>query len=79
VTIRGFKISGPFNSGGCSADRHEGVLFENNAFDGRLDHNRITLIRDVDPALWGCQQGEAVAIGRRLLSPFPLAFRQRTD
>jgi len=71
VTIRGFKISGPFNSGGCSADRHEGVLFENNAFDGRLDHNRITLIRDVNPALWGCQQGEAVAIGRRLLSPFP--------
>jgi parallel beta-helix repeat protein len=66
VTIRGFKISGPFNSGGCSADRHEGVLFET-AFDGRLDHNYVTLIRDVNPALWGCQQGDAVAIGRRLL------------
>ena len=71
VTIRGFVISGPFNSGGCSADRHEGVLFENNASDGRLDHNRVTLIRDVNPALWGCQQGDAVAIGRRLLGPSP--------
>jgi parallel beta-helix repeat protein len=71
VTIRGFTISGPFNSGGCSVDRHEGVLFENNASDGRLDHNHITLIRDVNPALWGCQQGDAVAIGRRLPGPVP--------
>src|SRR2546426_2111461 len=47
VIIRGFTISGPFNSGGCSADRHEGVRFEN-AFDGRVDHNHITLIRDSD-------------------------------
>jgi parallel beta-helix repeat protein len=65
VTIRGFIISGPFTSGGCSADRHEGVLFEN-AFNGRLSHNHVTLIRDSLPALWGCQQGDAVAIGRRL-------------
>jgi parallel beta-helix repeat protein len=71
VTIRGFTIRGPFNSGGCSVDRHEGVLFENTASDGRLDHNRITMIRDSVPALWGCQQGEAVAIGKRLPSPTP--------
>jgi copper-binding protein NosD len=71
VTIRGFKISGPFNSGGCSVDRHEGVLFENGASDGRLDHNYVTMIRDSIPALWGCQQGEAVAIGRRLPNPTP--------
>ncbi len=70
VIIRGFTISGPFNSGGCSADRHEGVRFEN-AFDGRVDHNYITLIRDSDPLLWGCQQGDAVAIGERLLNPGP--------
>src|SRR5439155_19679183 len=50
VSIRGFTISGPFNSGGCSADRHEGVRFEN-AFDGTGDHNHITLIRDCTPAL----------------------------
>src|SRR5207245_7427889 len=67
VIIRGFIISGPFNSGGCSADRHEGILFEN-AFQGRVDHNYITLIRDMIPALWGCQQGDAVAIGRRLMA-----------
>jgi parallel beta-helix repeat protein len=71
VTIRGFVISGPFNSLGCSADRWEGVLFESNATDGRLDHNHVTLIRDADPLLWGCQQGDAVAIGRRLLTDPP--------
>jgi hypothetical protein len=71
VTIRGFTISGPFNSGGCSADRHEGVLFENNASSGRLDHNHVTMIRDSNPLFWGCQQGEAVAIGRRLPNPTP--------
>src|SRR5437763_1563277 len=49
VSIRGFVISGPFNSAGCSVDRWEGVLFENNATDGRLDHNHVTLIRDVLP------------------------------
>src|SRR5438067_2488105 len=59
VTIRGFTISGPFPSGGCAsgpapADRHEGVLFDH-AFNGRLDHNHITLIRDANPLLWGCQ------------------------
>jgi parallel beta-helix repeat protein len=81
VTIRGFKISGPFNSGGCSVDRHEGVLFENNATGGRLDHNYVTLIRDSDPALWGCQQGDAVAIGRRLVDPTPpgVAASARVD
>jgi len=68
VTIRGFAIRGPFNSEGCSPDRHEGVLFEQ-AFDGRLDHNHVTLIRDVEPTLWGCQQGDAVAVGRRLSDP----------
>jgi parallel beta-helix repeat protein len=76
VTIRGFTISGPFPSGGCAGgpppiDRHEGVLFDN-AFDGRLDHNRVTLIRDANPALWGCQQGDAVSIGRRQDAPLVL-------
>ena len=70
VSIRGFTITGPFTSGGCSIDRHEGVQFENEK-NGRLDYNHITLIRDIDPLLWGCQQGDAVAIGRRLDLPFP--------
>jgi parallel beta-helix repeat protein len=71
VTIRGFVISGPYTSAGCSVDRYEGVLFENHATDGRLDHNHVTLIRDANPAFWGCQQGDAVAIGRRLPAPPP--------
>ena len=57
VTIRGFVISGPFNSLGCSPDRWEGVLFENHATDGRLDHNHVTLIRDVNFLLWVASKG----------------------
>jgi len=76
VRIMSFKISGPFPAGGCfggppPTDRHEGVLFDH-AFHGRLDHNRITLIRDAVPALWGCQQGDAVSIGRRQDVPLVL-------
>ena len=81
VSIRGFTLTGPFNSGGCSADRHEGVRFEN-AFDGRVTHNHITLIRDAVPSNWGCQQGDAVAIGQRLVTeppPFGLPGSARVD
>ena len=64
VEISGFTISGPFPSTGCSVDRYEGVLFDN-SFNGALDHNVITLIRDSNSGLYGCQQGDAVAIGHR--------------
>jgi hypothetical protein len=64
VTLRGFTVSGPFTFGGCSPDRHEGLLVEN-GFDERILHNHITLIRNSLPALYGCQEGDAVAIGRR--------------
>jgi len=65
VSIRGFTISGPFFSGACSPERHEGVQFEN-AFDGRVTENHITLIRNANPTLYRCSEGDAVAIGRRL-------------
>jgi nitrous oxidase accessory protein NosD len=80
VSIRGFVISGPY-TGGCSADRHEGIRFEN-AFDGRVDHNYITLIRDAVSTNWGCQEGDAVAIGQRLPTdppPFGLPASARVD
>jgi parallel beta-helix repeat protein len=64
VTFRGFKVTGPFNSTGCSTDRHEGLLVTN-AFDEHIHHNWITMIQDSNPALYGCQQGDAVAIGWR--------------
>jgi parallel beta-helix repeat protein len=64
VDIRAFTIAGPFPSIGCQTDRYEGVLFDN-AFSGEIDHSHITLIRDSNPALWGCQQGDAVAVGHR--------------
>jgi parallel beta-helix repeat protein len=67
VSIRGFTIKGPFTSTGCSLDRYEGVLVRN-GFDAKIDHNYITMIQDINPALYGCQQGDAVAIGWRNFS-----------
>ena len=64
VTLRGFTVSGPFTFPSCSPDRHEGLLIDN-AFDERILHNHITLIRNSLTALWGCQEGDAVAVGRR--------------
>ena len=70
VTVRGFTISGPFTFPGCSPDRHEGLLIDN-AFDERILHNHITLIRNGLTALWGCQEGDAVSVGRRTLTATP--------
>jgi nitrous oxidase accessory protein NosD len=64
VTIRGFVVSGPFTFNGCSLERHEGLSVVN-AFDERITHNKITMIRNSNPALRGCQEGDAVAIGFR--------------
>jgi hypothetical protein len=70
VTLRGFTVSGPFTFPACSPDRHEGLLIDN-GFDERILHNHITLIRNSVPALWGCQEGDAVAVGRRTLVATP--------
>jgi parallel beta-helix repeat protein len=64
VTLRGFTITGPYTFPGCSPDRHEGVLVEN-AFGEHIHHNHITNIQNSLPALYGCQEGDAVSIGRR--------------
>jgi parallel beta-helix repeat protein len=40
-------------------------LLVDDAFDERIFQNHITLIRNSLPALYGCQEGDAVAIGRR--------------
>lgn len=66
VTLRGFTITGPFTFPACSPDRHEGVLVEN-AFGERIHHNHITQIQNSLPANYGCQEGDAVSIGRRTL------------
>ena len=68
VTVRDFTISGPFTFAGCSPDRHEGVLVDN-AFDAWILHNHITTIQNSNPLLFGCQEGDAVSIGRRTLVP----------
>lgn len=64
VTLRGFTVTGPFTFPACSPDRHEGILVED-AFNEHIHHNHITHIQNSNAALFGCQEGDAVAIGRR--------------
>ena len=64
VVVRGFVVSGPFTFAGCSGERHEGVLIEGGA-SLLLKDNHITQIKNSDPSLYGCQEGDAVAVGRR--------------
>jgi parallel beta-helix repeat protein len=68
VTMRGFTATGPFTFAGCSPERHEGLLVED-AFDIDIHHNHITKIQNSSPALFGCQEGDAVAIGHRFSIP----------
>ena len=68
VTFRGFTAKGPFTFPGCSPERHEGLLVDD-AYDIRITHNHITEIKNSVPALYGCQEGDAVSIGRRDLAP----------
>jgi hypothetical protein len=65
VTIRQFTISGPYTVGGCAeaVDRHTGVRIFNGS--ATLYGNHITQIRDVNPALFGCQDGIGILVGRR--------------
>jgi parallel beta-helix repeat protein len=64
ASIRGFTATGPFTFPACSPERHEGVLVDD-ADDIRITHNHITRIQNSDPLMYGCQEGDAVSIGRR--------------
>src|SRR6185312_4804116 len=68
VRLSGFTVTGPFTFAACSPDRHEGILVEN-SFDDRIERNHITMIQNANPALYGCQEGDAVSIGRRTGGP----------
>jgi hypothetical protein len=64
VSIWQFTISGPFYFPACAeaVDRHTGVRI----YDGSatLFGNHITEIRNANPALFGCQDGIGVLVGR---------------
>lgn len=64
VTIRQFTITGPYTEPGCSPDRHTGVRVT--AGSATIYGNHVTLIRDVNPAFFGCQDGIAIQVGRAL-------------
>jgi parallel beta-helix repeat protein len=69
VQVSGFRITGPYVFDTCAEalDRTYGVRVDG---DGslKLDHNRITEIRNANPALRGCQNGIAVQVGRQVES-----------
>jgi len=65
VRIWQFTITGPYTFGSCAEalDRHTGVRI----IDGSatIYGNHITQIRDLNPALFGCQDGIGVLVGRQ--------------
>jgi parallel beta-helix repeat protein len=65
VGIRGFVISGPFTTPGCSETplEHSGVRVDGDG-EATVQFNRITQIRNANPLLFGCQDGIAVRAGR---------------
>lgn len=65
VTIRQFTITGPYTFSGCAPplDRHTGVRVINGS--ATLEGNHITEIRDANPALFGCQDGIGILVGRQ--------------
>ena len=77
VEIEAFTIRGPYVEPGCGTpipntpdpanpviDAHKGV-YVMNGFKERIEHNHILDIRNANPALFGCQEGLAVQIGRQ--------------
>jgi parallel beta-helix repeat protein len=66
VTIRGFTITGPYTNPSCDAGplgAHEGVRVDGGG-DANIRENHITEIRNALPALFGCQDGLAIRVGR---------------
>jgi hypothetical protein len=72
VRLHGFTVSGPYTDGGCHpfSDAHYGVYVTGGG-SARIDHNHVTQIEDIDPALRGCQDGLAIEIGNSLALPNP--------
>jgi hypothetical protein len=65
VDVRQFTISGPFAFPACAdtLDRHTGVRIVDGS--ATVFGNHITEIRNVNPALFGCQDGIGVLVGRQ--------------
>jgi hypothetical protein len=63
TTVRGLTISGPLpGNGGCAEDEF-GVVVIDGAF-ANITGDNVTTIRDVTPALIGCQYGVGIQVGR---------------
>jgi Right handed beta helix region len=66
VTLRGFVISGPLpDTLFCALQLRSGVRVKGGA-SANITGNVVTEIRSASPALRGCQNGFAIAIGRRV-------------
>lgn len=67
VSIQRFTITGPFVINGCVDPLVSGVRIKDDG-SATLTDNRITEIRNADPALRGCQNGFAVGVGGKFES-----------
>jgi Right handed beta helix region len=67
VSFQSFTIAGPFTINACLEPLVSGVRIKGDGSATLVD-NRITEIRNAVPALRGCQNGFAVAVGRRFES-----------
>ncbi|MDX6475866.1 MAG: hypothetical protein QOH95_1377, partial [Gaiellaceae bacterium] len=78
VTLRGFVVSGPLpDQEFCAAQLRAGVRVKGGSSANILG-NRITKIRSANPALRGCQNGFAIAVGRTFDVPVPGQVGQAT-
>ena len=68
VTLRQFTVTGPFTVPGCvgPAETHTGIRIIGGG-SATIYGNHITQIRDLNPALFGCQDGVGVLVGRQVL------------
>jgi parallel beta-helix repeat protein len=76
VSVKGFTITGPYTSSGCAGE-HYGVYVGANASNAKIEKNRVTEIRDADPALRGCQDGFAIGVDART-GPASASIRENT-
>jgi parallel beta-helix repeat protein len=71
VTFRNFVISGPLpDTLFCAVQLRSGVRVKGNS-SANIIGNRITEMRSASPLLRGCQNGFAIAVGRKYDVPLP--------
>lgn len=64
VNIKGITVSGPLPGNASCADNEFGVLVIDGA-NAILSNDKVLNIQDINPALYGCQFGVGIQVGRQ--------------